>query len=508
MDKNKSKDAEDSAFLVAQPVHLDDAIEMVGFGHFHYYLLFICGSLFAAFAFSVTSVSFVVPSAQCDFYMTSVHKGILNGASMIGMFTGSFIWGYIADSKGRRYALIVSMMMDGVFSIISSVSQIYPVLIFCRLMSGFGVSGATVLYSYLGEFINAKYREKFLCWMEIFWTSGIILLPCVAWIIIPQTFRIEYGFFLFRSWNLFVIICSFPSIILAYLLVRLPESPKFLLSKGKHDETIDCLKFVYKWNNKTIDDFPVTSLILPDCTYEKSSGFLNGLYESTIGLFTSEFKFIAIITCIIQYCSTTSYYMLMLWFPELMNRLRWYETLYSGPKNTTNMCEIVSMYKIEPEKIDYKCNDDIDQSVYLNIVIIGIACIPTSLIVPLFVNKLGLRFFLVVSFLGSGLSAALLYFITSSLENLILSAVFEALSSVGISLMYCIAVELFPTEYRGMAVSIGSTFGKVGALMGNVVVGVFIDELCVIPILVSCSFLIISGLLVLTLPKTGRTNIK
>jgi len=41
-----------------------------------------------------------------------------------------------------------------------------------------------------------------------------------------------------------------------------------------------------------------------------------------------------------------------------------------------------------------------------------------------------------------------------------------------------------------MAVSIGSTFGKVGALMGNIVVGVFIDELCAIPILVSCLFLI------------------
>lgn len=132
----------------------------IGFGNFHYYILFICGSLFAAVAISVSSVSFVVPSAQCDFQMTSVRKGILNGASMIGtyilslrrgescylfnvwfilgMFTGSFIWGYVADSRGRRYALILSMTMDGVFSIISSVSQIYPVFIFCRLMSGFG----------------------------------------------------------------------------------------------------------------------------------------------------------------------------------------------------------------------------------------------------------------------------------------------------------------------------------------------------------------------------------
>jgi len=86
--------------------------------------------------------------------------------------------------------------------------------------------------------------------------------------------------------------------------------------------------------------------------------------------------------------------MMVLWFPELMNRFRWYETLYSGTKNMTNMCEIVSLFKIEPEEIDLKCNDEIDQSVYENILIIGIACIPTSIIVPLLVNKFGIKFFL------------------------------------------------------------------------------------------------------------------
>lgn len=86
--------------------------------------------------------------------------------------------------------------------------------------------------------------------------------------------------------------------------------------------------------------------------------------------------------------------MLMLWFPELMNRFRWYETLNAGAQNKTTMCEIVSVFKFEPEQDNTACNDHIDESVYMNIVLIGIACIPTSLIVPLFVNKLGLRFFL------------------------------------------------------------------------------------------------------------------
>jgi len=114
---------------------------------------------------------------------------------------GSFIWGYVADTKGRRFTLIICMLMDGFFNMLSSVSQVYSIFIFCRLLSGFGytkyilrlfktfidkslkyncyrVSGSTTLFSYLVEFLNIKYREKFLSWMEMFWTSGIILLPC------------------------------------------------------------------------------------------------------------------------------------------------------------------------------------------------------------------------------------------------------------------------------------------------------------------------------------------
>lgn len=46
-----------------------------------------------------------------------------------------------------------------------------------------------------------------------------------------------------------------------------------------------------------------------------------------------------------------------------------------------------------------------------------------------------------------------------------------------------------------MAASIGTMFGKVGALMGNILIGLFIDVHCIVPIIVSCSFLISECLL-------------
>lgn len=45
--------------------------------------------------------------------------------------------------------------------------------------------------------------------------------------------------------------------------MKFPESPKFLLAQGRYDETLDCLKFVYKWNNTSNDKFPASIIHEP-----------------------------------------------------------------------------------------------------------------------------------------------------------------------------------------------------------------------------------------------------
>lgn len=44
---------------------------------------------------------------------------------------------------------------------------------------------------------------------------------------------------------------------------------------------------------------------MPSSNDKSNNGFFEGLYESTIDLFTSKFKTIAIVTCIIHFCATT-----------------------------------------------------------------------------------------------------------------------------------------------------------------------------------------------------------
>lgn len=127
------------------------------------------------------------------------------------------------------------------------------------LINFFSITGAMgICFPYLGEFQPGKYRETILCWMELFWTLGVIVLPAIAWFIIPMEFEYKTDGFKFASWNLFVAACSTPSILIGCWLFFFPESPKFLLECGEPDAALEVLKDMYAWNTgESSASFPV-----------------------------------------------------------------------------------------------------------------------------------------------------------------------------------------------------------------------------------------------------------
>lgn len=497
----------------------DKAVAATEFGKFHYLLLILCGFIYLDTALEITLLSFVIPAAKCDFEMSSDDAGLLNAAPMLGMMFGSYFWGCLADTRGRKGVLIASLLLDGFAGIASSVSPYFPLFVFCRFISGFGIAGAMgICFPYLGEFQCTKYREKVLGWMELFWTGGIILLPATAWLIIPQSVRFSNNYFFFNSWNLFVLVCSLPAIVLGLWLLWFPESPKFLVECGEYDQALEILRRMFTIN--TGQDslaYPIRSLrekehrvsvvsiqsqrsVRSIKTRKDVKIFLKESWEQTLILFKPPHLKPTILTCLIQFGLTSGYYTLMMWFPELFNRFDKFEELH--PNETASVCVVSSIFHEEEH-----CDDNIDQSVYLHTLIIGLACIPTSFWLPLCVHRLGVKFFLIFCLLVSGGIALGFFFVQNSFQNLILSCAFEALTSLAISVVYCIMVDLFPTQLRVMAAALAMTIGRGGALFGNLIFGFLIDLNCSVPVILFASFLFISGILCFFLPKTGHEEL-
>lgn len=114
----------------------EQAIEMCGYGKFHYILLGICGLVSTSEEMDVISMSFILPSAQCDLNLNTETKGWLNSIIFIGMMVGAYFWGSIADSMGRKKVLIVISFMNGICIVASSFSQTYEWFMLFRFLNG------------------------------------------------------------------------------------------------------------------------------------------------------------------------------------------------------------------------------------------------------------------------------------------------------------------------------------------------------------------------------------
>ncbi|XP_055385057.1 synaptic vesicle glycoprotein 2A-like [Condylostylus longicornis] len=154
------------------------ALNETFFGIFNYHILIYCGIIYAHSAIGLTSLSFVMPAAVNEFNLSSTKKGLLVAIPMIGMLFGSYFWGCLASTKGRKITLFVSLLMNGIFDILSIFMPNYISFTITRFFVGFAISGPmNICFPFLGEFQPIAYRENILCCLEFFWVLGIVILP-------------------------------------------------------------------------------------------------------------------------------------------------------------------------------------------------------------------------------------------------------------------------------------------------------------------------------------------
>lgn len=131
-----------------------------------------------------------------------------------------------------------------------------------------------MIWSYFAEFQPKSKRGSMLSFMAAFWTLGNLFVAGLAWWIIPSNIGITTQGFNYNAWRIFLLICALPSFIVAALLFLLPESPKFLLSKGRNEEAMEIFRNIYHintGNNK--DNYPVKHLIIDDTIDKEIEAF-------------------------------------------------------------------------------------------------------------------------------------------------------------------------------------------------------------------------------------------
>ncbi|NXC11910.1 SV2B protein, partial [Corythaeola cristata] len=324
----------------------ENIIEECGHGRFQWTLFFVLGLALMADGVEVFVVGFVLPSAEKDMCLSSSNKGMLGLIVYLGMMVGAVMLGGLADKLGRKKCLIISLSINAAFAFLSSFVQGYGFFLFCRLISGLGIGGSLpIVFAYFSEFLSREKRGEHLSWLCMFWMIGGIFASAMAWSIIPHY---GWGFSMgtkyhFHSWRVFVLVCSLPCIASLVALKFMPESPRFLLEIGKHDEAWMILKQVHDTNMRAKGEpervFTVSYIKTPKQVDEfieiqSSTGTwyqrwlvritttFKQVWDNVLYCLTAQYRMNTLMLAVVWFTMALSYYGLIVWFPDMIRYLQ------------------------------------------------------------------------------------------------------------------------------------------------------------------------------------------
>ncbi|XP_026755209.1 synaptic vesicle glycoprotein 2C-like isoform X1 [Galleria mellonella] len=470
--------------LKTEETSFDEALERTGNGLYNVLLLLTSSLLLLAIGVDLFGFTLVVATA-CDLQLTVSQKGVLSSLPFAGIILVSYFWGYISDTKGRRFTLVVSMQVGFVLSCLCSISPHWIVLGLIKFLSVcFSCAANSVTYTLVGESCVQRVRSKYMLLM----TSLLLLSPAVAAVLAYPTLSLDFELplpgiaVIFRPWRLLMIVLALPSGIGGVAIYFFYESPKFLAYLERNEEALEVLKSIYEINHRYCkEDFKVHSIVLSEDVAKKQTSLLRRIYEQSAPLFRRPLLFrtmqLFYIVAVVYLTNNTS----LVWLSHILNLVRL--SLENGAASG-NICSLISndvsaantaanstSEKISPEI----CLGYIKENVILTFVATQTTYAFLNFLLAYLPNH---RRLLVIAILClSSISGVLLNLMPEPISSVFFFMLFTC-TCLCMGVLASYFVDLYPTSCRGMVACLSVMVGRSSTFVGINLIGNLIFYHC------------------------------
>lgn len=200
---------------------------------------YICLAVASAgllFGFDTAVISGVAGLVKTRFALNTVSEGWLVSSGLLGSIIGVITTGALSDRIGRRRSILLSGCMFLLSAVGCGLAPSFNWLVASRMAGGIGVGMASVIAPmYITEFAPAESRGRMVAYYQLAITLGI-LLAYLSNAAILGLASPDAGPLLAEPWRVMLIIMSLPSILFLLLLLRVPESPRWLVAVNREME--------------------------------------------------------------------------------------------------------------------------------------------------------------------------------------------------------------------------------------------------------------------------------
>ena len=174
------------------------------------------------FGFQTAVISGALSFLEQEFRMNSSQEGIAVSIILLGAIFGVLFAGKLADSYGRKKAILLPSVLFTLGTIIVCLSSGLYSFMVGRFITGIAVGLiSTTVPLYLAEIAPARLRGAFVCVHQLVVTMGIL-----------SAYLVNYSFADAGSWRSMFMVALIPSVFQFFLMLILCESPSWLLSQG------------------------------------------------------------------------------------------------------------------------------------------------------------------------------------------------------------------------------------------------------------------------------------
>ncbi|WP_115631828.1 MFS transporter [Buttiauxella agrestis] len=382
--------------------------------------------------------------------------GLLGAGTLAGLFIGTSLFGYISDRVGRRKMFLVDIAAIGLISIATMFVSTPVELLVMRVLIGI-VIGADypIATSMITEFSSTRQRAFAVGFIAAMWYVGATCANLV-------------GFWLYDmvdGWRWMLGSAFIPCLIILIGRFDLPESPRWLLRKGRVKE---CEQMMLKLFGEPLvfDDEP-----------QRETRFLQ--------LFNKRHFPFVLFVAVIWTCQVIPMFAIYTFGPQIVGLLGW-----DQGKNAALGNVVISLFFM-------------------------LGCIPAMY----WLNSLGRRPLLIGSFAMMTGALAILGWVDHMQISLVVIAfaVYAFFSGGPGILQWLYPNELFPTDIRASAVGVIMSISRIGTVISTWALPVFIARYGISTVMLMGAFISLVGLAVsilfapetkgLTLNETGKISL-
>ena len=211
--------------MVSQVIDVHVELEDAKVSAFHWRLGAIMGLLTLFDGYDTFNPAYVIHYVAGPWGLKAGQSGLLISSGLVGFLLGAALHGVAADRFGRRGTLLTGLWITSIFTLLTALFA-NSFLTFCvlRLLTGMGLGVLLPLATtYINELAPRRVANTFALWgVGLGWAAGGTLAGVVGVFATPSL-----------GWQSLYWIGSLSFLLLPFMHLTLPESPKFLVLKGQ-----------------------------------------------------------------------------------------------------------------------------------------------------------------------------------------------------------------------------------------------------------------------------------